>query len=77
MIHVTRLNRTEYVINADYIETVEATPDTVITLTTERKYVVREPVAEIIKRVVAYKRACMAPALVPEPTQEPVPEGEK
>jgi len=71
VIHVTRLNRTEYVINADFIETVEATPDTVITLTTERKYVVREPVDEIIKRVVAYKRACMAPALLPTSDSDP------
>lgn len=70
MIRVTRLNQTEFVVNADLIETVEATPDTVITLTTERKYVVREPVDEIVGRVVAYKRACMAPALVPKTDPE-------
>ena len=67
MIRVTRLNTTEFVVNADLIETVEATPDTVITLTTEHKYVVRESVDEIVSRVVSYKRACMAPALVPKP----------
>ncbi len=67
MIRVTRLNTTEFVVNADLIETVEATPDTVITLTTERKYVVRESVEEILSRVISYKRSCMAPALVPKP----------
>ena len=67
MIRVTRLNSTEFVLNAELIETVEATPDTVITLTTEHKYVVRESVDDIIERVVAYKRACLAPALMPTP----------
>ncbi|MBU6429454.1 MAG: flagellar FlbD family protein, partial [Cyanobacteria bacterium REEB65] len=51
--------------------TIEATPDTVITLTTERKYVVREPVGDIIDRVIAYKRSCMAPALVSKPDMTP------
>ena len=67
MIRVTRLNQTEFVVNAELIETIEATPDTIITLTTERKYVIRESVAEVIDRVLAYKRACMAPSLVPKP----------
>lgn len=44
------------VVNADLIETVEAVPDTVITLTTGRKLVVREPVTEVVARVVAYKQ---------------------
>lgn len=57
MIKVTRLNGSELVLNADLIETIEATPDTVLSLTTEHKYVVREDVEEIVSRVVAYKRA--------------------
>lgn len=61
MIRVTRLNNTSFVVNAELIETIEATPDTVVTLTTERKYVVRETVDELIRRVVAYKRDCLAP----------------
>jgi len=58
MIFVTRLNRTEFVINADLIENVEATPDTVITLTTGKKLVVTESPQVIIERVVAYKQRC-------------------
>jgi flagellar protein FlbD len=42
------------VLNADLIETIEATPDTVITLTTEKKLVVQEDVDTVIDRVVGY-----------------------
>lgn len=57
MIKLTRLNGKEFVINADLIETIEATPDTVITLVNEHRYIVREPVDEVIKRVIEYKRS--------------------
>jgi flagellar protein FlbD len=59
MIKVTRLRATQpdLVINAELIETVEATPDTVITLTTGQKLIVQEPPDEVIRLVVAYKRA--------------------
>ena len=58
MIRVTRLNGTETVINAELIESVEATPDTVISLTTGHRYVVHESVAEVVARVLAYRLAC-------------------
>ena len=56
MIEVTKLNDEKFVLNAELIKTVEATPDTVITITTGNKYIVRESVEEVIQRVVAYKR---------------------
>ncbi|GIV20549.1 MAG: flagellar protein FlbD [Armatimonadota bacterium] len=56
MIKVTRLNHSEIVLNAELIETVEATPDTVITLTNGKKLVVSEEVDEIIRRVMEYRR---------------------
>lgn len=56
MIHVTRFNDSTFVVNAELIQAVEETPDTVITLTTGTKYVVKESSAEIIERVVAYKQ---------------------
>ena len=62
MIRVSRLDGTEFVVNADLIEIVETTPDTVISLTTERKFVVREPADEIIARVVAFRRRIAWPA---------------
>ncbi|GBD29053.1 hypothetical protein HRbin32_00137 [bacterium HR32] len=58
MIRVTRLNGTETVINAELIESVEATPDTVISLTTGHRYVVHESVDEVVARVLAYRLAC-------------------
>lgn len=56
MIKVTRLDHSELVVNAELIETVEATPDTVITLTSGKKLVVSEDVDEIIHRVMEYRR---------------------
>jgi flagellar protein FlbD len=57
MIEVTRLNRTTFVLNAEWIETVEGTPDTVITMVNGKRFVVRESVGEIVSRVVTYKNA--------------------
>lgn len=54
MITVTRLNGTKVALNALLIEAVEATPDTVITLTTGNKYVVRESVPELIRLIKGY-----------------------
>lgn len=56
MIEVTRLDGSTFILSADAIETVEATPETVIRSTTGRTYVVREAVGEVIERVVAYRR---------------------
>jgi len=53
----------EFVVNADLIETVEATPDTVVTLTTGHKLIVEESVDEVIRKVVEFKRACHTPLL--------------
>lgn len=56
MIKVTRLDHSELVVNAELIESVESTPDTVITLTTGKKLLVVEEVEEIIRRVMEYRR---------------------
>jgi flagellar protein FlbD len=53
---VTRLNGKEFVVNAELIQFLEETPDTVITLVSHEKIVVRESVDEIIKRVIEYSR---------------------
>ncbi|HHV27240.1 flagellar FlbD family protein [Anaerosalibacter bizertensis] len=55
MIKVKRLNEKEFVINSDLIEFIEETPDTVITLTTGRKVVVKESVDDIIEKVIDFK----------------------
>jgi flagellar protein FlbD len=61
MIYVTRLNHTSVVLNSDLIEYVEATPDTVISLTTGQKLMVRETAEEVVARVVQYRRSIVAP----------------
>ena len=62
MIRITRLNGTELIVNADLIEFMEATPDTIITLTTGQKIVAADSVAEIVERVVAFRRRIMVPS---------------
>lgn len=54
MIRVTRLNGTTLVVNALLIETMESTPDTVLSLTNGNKIVVRENVQDVINLVKAY-----------------------
>jgi len=56
MIKLTKLNGKTFVINADLIETLESTPDTVVTLTTDKKYIVIETIEEIIEKVIEYKK---------------------
>jgi flagellar protein FlbD len=56
MIAVTRLDGSEVVVNADLLATVERTPDTVLTLVTGARLMVKEPVEEVVERVVRYRR---------------------
>lgn len=56
MIDVTRMNGKNFTINCDLIETVEETPDTVITLTTGKKFIVKESRQDIKNLVKLFKR---------------------
>ncbi len=56
MIRLKKLTGEEYVLNSDLIETIESTPDTVITLTTGKKIVVLDNIENIIQKVIEYKR---------------------
>jgi len=56
VIYLTRLNGERIVLNTDLIEFMEKTPDTVVTLTTGKKFVVREPVNEIVEHINWFKR---------------------
>lgn len=58
MIDVTKMNGMNITINSDLIETVEDTPDTVITLTTGRKIIVKESRQTIKNLVRSFKREC-------------------
>jgi flagellar protein FlbD len=55
-----RLNGTEFHLNAELIEQIESTPDTVITLTTGNNIVVKEKISDVRERVIEYRRQCLA-----------------
>jgi flagellar protein FlbD len=57
MIWLTRLNQSQFVLNADLITHVEVTPDTVINLTGGQKIVVMESAQDVIDLVIRYKQA--------------------
>ena len=56
MIGLTKLNNQSFVVNADLIKFIESTPDTLVTLTTGERILVKEPSDEVIRRVVQYGR---------------------
>ena len=56
MIELHRLNGEVFTLNPQHIEVMESTPDTVITLTNDRKYIVRDRIPEIIEKIKGYNR---------------------
>ncbi|RBP95253.1 flagellar protein FlbD [Cytobacillus firmus] len=54
MIKVSRLNGKTFVLNALYIETVESFPDTTITLTNGKKYVVKESEVVVMQSILGF-----------------------
>ena len=56
MIKVVRINGREMIINAELIEFVESTPDTIISMSTGKKIIVKDPVNELIGKVLDYRR---------------------
>lgn len=58
MIVLQRLKGQEFVLNADLIESIEATPDTQIKLLNGKIYVVRNSVADVVKKAVDYRKLC-------------------
>jgi flagellar protein FlbD len=60
MISLTKLNKAPIVINADLIQYVEETPDTVLTMTNFDKVVVLESTSEVIDKVVRFRRKISA-----------------
>ncbi|KOO46700.1 flagellar FlbD family protein [Priestia koreensis] len=56
MIQVTRLNGKLFSLNALYIEQVEEFPDTTITLSNGDKFIVKESLEEVVKRITNFYR---------------------
>jgi len=59
MIQLTRLNNHPLVVNSDLIKFVEQAPDTVITLVSGEKIVVRESARDVLERVVQFRRSVL------------------
>jgi len=56
MITITRLDKRVVVLNADLIKTLEATPDTIVTMINGDTLIVRESVEEVVQRIIEYQR---------------------
>jgi flagellar protein FlbD len=66
MIEISRLNGKKFVLNSDLIKYVESAPDTIITLTTGEKLMVKESIDEIIQMAMNYRKR-----LYQEPPRSP------
>jgi flagellar protein FlbD len=60
MIKLTRLNHVPLIVNADLIEHVEVTADTVVALTTGQKFMVLESAEEVVEKVIQYRKAILS-----------------
>jgi len=60
MIEVTKLNGIKILVNQDLFEVVEETPDTVVTLTTGKKLIIKESRQEIQTLVKSYRKGIFA-----------------
>jgi flagellar protein FlbD len=60
MIRLTRINHVPLVLNADLIEHIEITPDTVIAMTSGQKFMVLESADEVIERVIQFRRSILS-----------------
>ena len=57
MIQLTTLDGKGFVLNAELILSVEATPDTRVILLDDRKYIVKEGPDEVVARILRYRQA--------------------
>jgi flagellar protein FlbD len=60
VIHLTRLNSQAFAINSDLIKFIENAPDTVLTLISGEKIIVRESTEQVVERIIAFRRAVLA-----------------
>ena len=55
MIRLTKINGQDFFINCDLMEFIESTPDTIISLTTGKKIIVKETAEEVIDKIIDFK----------------------
>ncbi len=56
MIELTNLNGIPFILNCNLIETIESIPETKVTLTTGKYFLVNELQEDIIKKIISYNR---------------------
>ena len=56
MIELTKLNKKKFYLNSDLVETIESTPDTVITLRNGKLVLVQEAPETVVEMIVDFKR---------------------
>ena len=61
MITLTRLNGQPFVLNAEKIRYIEATPDTVVCCDTGENMMVKETLQEVMRRAIDYARVIRRP----------------
>jgi len=62
VIALTRLNGQPVMVNSDLIEQIEETPDTVVTLTSGNRIIVRDRMSEIQAKIIEFKRRIYSPS---------------
>jgi flagellar protein FlbD len=72
MIQLTRLNNRPLIVNSELIKFIEIAPDTVITLVTGEKIVVRESSAEVMQQIEDYRRRLLSPRVGAPVSGEPL-----
>jgi flagellar protein FlbD len=60
MILVTRLNDVQFAVNPDLIERIHASPDTTLVMVEGSKYIVKEPLAEVMEMIRAYRASVLS-----------------
>jgi flagellar protein FlbD len=58
MIALRRLKGDDFILNVDLIESLESTPDTIVTLTNGKKIMVQNEIEDIVRKAIKYKQLC-------------------
>ena len=64
MIEVTRLNGKKMIVNGDHIEKIDSTPDTIISLISGRKLLVKESLDEMLEKLFAWRQLLNTPSFM-------------
>ncbi len=64
MITLTKIGGSSITVNSDDIETIESSHDTIISLKSGKKLIVKESEQQIIEKVIKFKRACFEKILI-------------